>query len=150
MHMDKIQPKQQVWLLPCMFDIDYHRFGFDRYHWEYSYFTRIHLYLISYVVRACRNAIEFNQIPCIGELIPGGRENMKLDVLLGVPKQYQNDLDLNAIRQCFPYGKVHIQCPSDGGGLLASSGKVIAEMGDMNDDMIIVCVAVTVGYWCCT
>lgn len=72
---------------------------------------------------------------------------MKLDVLLGVPKQYQKNLDLKAIRQCFPYGKVHIQCPSDGGGLVASSGKVIAEMGDTNDDMIIVCVAVTVGYW---
>ena len=71
---------------------------------------------------------------------------MKLDVRLGVPVQYQNDLDLHTIRQCFPYGTVHIQCPSTGGGLLASSGTVITEMGDTNDDMIIVCVAVTVGY----
>jgi uncharacterized protein (TIGR02058 family) len=68
-----------------------------------------------YIVRACRNAIEFNQIPCIGDIIPGGRTNMKLDVLLGVPAKYQYDLNFDTIRQCFPYGNVHIQCPPDGG-----------------------------------
>ena len=95
-------------------------------------------------VRACRNAIEFNQIPGIGDLIPGGRDQLKLDVLLGVPHQYQHNLDLAPIRACFPYGTVHIQCNT--GGLVAASGKIIAEMGDTNEDMIIVCAAVTVGY----
>ena len=95
-------------------------------------------------VRACRNAIEFNQIPGIGDLIPGGRDQLKLDVLLGVPHPYQHNLDLAPIRACFPYGTVHIQCNT--GGLVAASGKIIAEMGDTNEDMIIVCAAVTVGY----
>ena len=95
-------------------------------------------------VRACRNAIEFNQIPGIGDLIPGGRDQLKLDVLLGVPHPYQHNLDLVPIRACFPYGTVHIQCNT--GGLVAASGKIIAEMGDTNEDMIIVCAAVTVGY----
>ena len=95
-------------------------------------------------VRACRNAIEFNQIPGIGDLIPGGRDQLKLDVLLGVPHPYTNHLDLAPIRACFPYGTVHIQCNT--GGLVAASGTIIAEMGDTNEDMIIVCAAVTVGY----
>lgn len=96
------------------------------------------------VVRACRNAIEFNQLPSLTQLIPGGREMMKLDVLLAIPSQYQNDIDLNIIRQSFPYGQVHFQIQN--GGMIASNGKPIKEMGDTNDDMIIVCVAVTVGY----
>jgi len=95
-------------------------------------------------VRACRNAIEFNQIPSIAEIVPGGRENMKLDVLLAVPGKYQSGLDLDAIRNCFPYGKVNIQIQD--GGMVAQSGLAIAAMGDTNQDMVVVCVAVTVGY----
>lgn len=34
---------------------------------------------------------------------------MKLDVLLAVPEKYQAGLDLDAVRKCFPYGKVNIQ-----------------------------------------
>ena len=76
--------------------------------------------------------------------MPGGYGSMKLDVLLAVPEIYQADLDLDAVRKCFPYGQVHIQIQS--GGMIASSGIVIEKMGDKNDDMVVVCVAVTVGY----
>ena len=38
-------------------------------------------------VRACRNAIEFNSIPCIQDLVPGGRPNMKIKIRLGVPAE---------------------------------------------------------------
>ena len=69
---------------------------------------------------------------------------MKLDVLLAVPKIYQDGLDLDAVRKCFPYGKVNIQVQD--GGMIATSGVMIAEMGDKNEDMVVVCVAVTVGY----
>jgi uncharacterized protein (TIGR02058 family) len=69
---------------------------------------------------------------------------MKLDVLLAVPAVYQPGLDFNAVRRCFPYGKVKIQIQD--GGMIASNGKASAEMGDSNEDMIVVCVAVTVGY----
>jgi len=95
-------------------------------------------------VRACRNAIEFNQLPSISDLVPGGRDGMKLDVLLAVPPQYQDDLDLVPIRSCFPYGQVRFQIQD--GGMVASNGKVIESLGDRNEDMVIVCVAVTVGY----
>lgn len=100
--------------------------------------------MIHTAVRACRNAIEFNQIPSISEIVPGGREGMKLDVLLAVPPKYQDGLDKDAVKKCFPYGQVHIQIQD--GGMVAASGKMIQEMGDKNDDMVVVCVAVTVGY----
>jgi len=59
--------------------------------------------LVRPLVRACRNAIEFNQIPSIGNLVPGGIDAMKLDVLLAVPPRYQKDLDITAIKSAFPY-----------------------------------------------
>jgi len=105
-----------------------------------TYYVRTYLL----AVRACRNAIEFNQIPSLSEIVPGGREAMHLDVLLAVPSKYQADLDLDAVKKCFPYGQVRIQIQD--GGMVASSGKMIVEMGDKNDDMVVVCVAVTVGY----
>ena len=103
------------------------------------------LSLFLFAVRACRNAIEFNQIPSIGDLVPGGkRENMKLDVLLAVPAAYQEGLNVNAIKMAFPYGQIWVQIQN--GGMIANSGKVIAELGDTNTDMVVVCLAVTVGY----
>ena len=41
-------------------------------------------FLSNKTVRACRNAIEFNQIPSLSKIVPGGRDEMKLDALLGV------------------------------------------------------------------
>merc|ERR1712071_381405 len=94
--------------------------------------------------RACRNAIEFNQLPSINEMVPGGRNNMKLSVILAVPPKYQHDLDLETVKNVFPYGD--IQFTIQDGGMVAPSGVAIAELGDKNDDMVIVCASVTVGY----
>lgn len=69
---------------------------------------------------------------------------MKLDVLLAIPKSYQEGLQLDSIRNCFPYGQIKIQIQD--GGMVARNGKVIPEMGDTNEDMIVVCAAITVGY----
>ena len=76
--------------------------------------------------------------------MPGGRDELKLDVLLAVPDAYQADLDVSAIKAAFPYGQIKVQIQN--GGMVADSGKAIAEMGDKNRDMVVVCVAVTVGY----
>lgn len=95
-------------------------------------------------VRACRNAIEFNSIPSIGKLVPGGYANMKLDVQLGVPASYLTDVDEAAVRAVFPYGQVQIRM--EAGGLLADSGIALERMGDKNQDMIIAVACVTVGY----
>mmetsp|Transcript_12936 Transcript_12936/g.24302 ORF Transcript_12936/g.24302 Transcript_12936/m.24302 type:complete len:221 (+) Transcript_12936:133-795(+) len=95
-------------------------------------------------VRACRNAIEFNSIPSINRLVPGGYESLKLDVILAIPPKYQQGLDLEAVKSVFPYGETKFTIQD--GGMIAPSGIAIDSLGDKNDDMIVVCCAVTVGY----
>ncbi len=93
--------------------------------------------------RACRNAIEFNSIS-IKKIVPGGYEAMKLNVILAVPKKYQDTLDLDEVAKTFPYGDVKFVVQD--GGMIAPSGRIIESLGDKNDDMLIVCAAVQVGY----
>lgn len=97
-------------------------------------------------VRACHNAIESNSIPSVSEIVPGGYDGLKLSVILGVPQEYQDGLNLEEVKKVFPYGQVEIIVRH--GGLVAPSGIAIDALGDQNgnDDMIIVCAAVTVGY----
>jgi uncharacterized protein (TIGR02058 family) len=95
-------------------------------------------------VRACRNAIEFNSIPSVQKLVPNGYHGLKLDVVLAVPGKYRVGLDLEEVSQVFPYGSVRYQVQD--GGMVAPSGIAIERLGDSNEDMVVVCSAVTVGY----
>jgi uncharacterized protein (TIGR02058 family) len=95
-------------------------------------------------IRACRNAIEFNSIPSMNRLIPNGYDGLKLDVLLAVPPKYKDSLDLLQVQEVFPYGSIRFQVTD--GGMIAPSGIAIEKLGDTNEDMVVVCVAVTVGY----
>mmetsp|Transcript_4555 Transcript_4555/g.5272 ORF Transcript_4555/g.5272 Transcript_4555/m.5272 type:complete len:213 (-) Transcript_4555:203-841(-) len=95
-------------------------------------------------VRACRNAIEFNSIPSVSRLVPNGREGLRLDVVLAIPPKYQNSLELSPVSEVFPYGSIRFQIQD--GGMIAPSGIAIKELGDENEDMVVVCAAVTVGY----
>eukprot|EP00542_Grammatophora_oceanica_P003798 CAMPEP_0194053236 /NCGR_PEP_ID=MMETSP0009_2-20130614/48866_1 /TAXON_ID=210454 /ORGANISM="Grammatophora oceanica, Strain CCMP 410" /LENGTH=101 /DNA_ID=CAMNT_0038701205 /DNA_START=83 /DNA_END=384 /DNA_ORIENTATION=- len=65
-------------------------------------------------VRACRNSIEFNSIPSVGKLVPGGYDGLKLDVILAIPPSYQSTLDLDEVRKVFPYGEAKFTI-QDGG-----------------------------------
>ena len=85
------------------------------------------------VVRACRSAIEFNSIPSIRRLVPGGYENMKLHVQVGVPAPAEQ-VDLSAVAAVFPYGQL-LPIQIEQGGLRAHSGIALPEMGDANDDV---------------
>lgn len=93
-------------------------------------------------VRACRNAIEFNSLPALRELIPGGRDNMILKVKVAVPEP--DSVDTEAMKAVFPYGKVVTEVVE--GGMKASSGVALPEMGDKTDEMYIAVAVVTVGY----
>ena len=95
-------------------------------------------------MRACRNAIEFNSIPSVARLVPNGYDGLKLDVLLAVPAKYKESLDLSKVEEVFPYGSIRFQIQD--GGMVAPSGIAIDSLGDKNEDMVIVCVAVSVGY----
>lgn len=52
---------------------------------------------------------QFNSLPAMGRLIPGGYEAMRLHVLIGVPAPYLDTVDTSAIAAVFPYGLVSAQ-----------------------------------------
>eukprot|EP00884_Botryococcus_braunii_P014164 jgi/Botrbrau1/22749/Bobra.0132s0082.1 len=93
-------------------------------------------------VRACRNAIEFNSIPSIRRLVPGGYNNLRLKVKIGVP--HPEEVDVEEVRKVFPYGQAFFEVVE--GGLSCSSGISVPKLGDKSDEMVIAVAAVTVGY----
>ncbi|EIE20147.1 hypothetical protein COCSUDRAFT_57874 [Coccomyxa subellipsoidea C-169] len=92
--------------------------------------------------RACRNAIEFNSIPSVSRLVPGGYNNLKLHVKIGSP--HPERVDLEECRKIFPYGQAVIEAVE--GGLSCGSGIAIDELGDVTDEMVVAIAAVTVGF----
>ena len=51
---------------------------------------------------------------------------------------------MDAVANVFPYGLVKFTVQD--GGMVAPSGIAIDSLGDKNDDMVVVCASVTVGY----
>jgi len=100
-------------------------------------------------VRACKDAISFNSLPAIADIIPGGYGGMKLHVLVAAPID-EYPVNVDEVKKVFPYGIVHVELVQ--GGMVASSGIAIEAMGDgfeegkANDDFIVVNAAVSVGY----
>ena len=94
-------------------------------------------------MRACRNAIEFNSIPSVRELVPGGYDGMKLHLHLGVPEGCVVDLDL--VKTVFPYGTM-LPIAVDVGGLKTRSWISIPAQDDANDDFVVCVASVSVGY----
>ena len=64
--------------------------------------------------------------------------------MLAVPPRYRKSLDLSQVQEVFPYGSIRFQIQD--GGMVAPSGIAIKELGDANEDMVVVCAAVSVGY----
>ncbi|CAI9087312.1 OLC1v1021355C1 [Oldenlandia corymbosa var. corymbosa] len=103
--------------------------------------------ITSAAMRACRDAISSNSIPAFRRgSIPGVSFNeMKLQIKLGVPHALQNSLDIEKVKSVFPYGKI-LNVEVVDGGLICSSGVLVEDMGDKNEDCYIVNAAVYVGY----
>ncbi|KAG2409152.1 uncharacterized protein HKW66_Vig0039740 [Vigna angularis] len=98
-------------------------------------------------MRACKDAISSNSIPAFRRgSIPGvSFDQMKLHIKLGVPHSLQKSLDVEKVKSVFPYGEI-LNVEVVDGGLICSSGVLVEEMGDKNDDCYIVNAAVYVGY----
>lgn len=95
-------------------------------------------------VRAVQNAIHHNSMPGLRSVLPGNDiNNMKVNVRLAVPADKEK-LDVEAVRAALPYGEVTFEIVD--GGMLTSSGVVIAEKEDKNDLAYIVIASVEVGY----
>ena len=59
--------------------------------------------------RACRNAIEFNSLPAMGKLIPGGYAGMRLHIKIGTPHPVRTVV-LPPNSYCAKYG-AHVHSP---------------------------------------
>ncbi len=96
-------------------------------------------------IKACRNAIEWNSLPAMRQLIPSGSyDDMKIRLQLAVPGD-PKAIDQEQVKKVFPYGKL-LPIEFQKGGMLAKSGIALPEMGDKNDDWVVVVAAVTVGW----
>jgi uncharacterized protein (TIGR02058 family) len=93
-------------------------------------------------VRACNDAVEWNSIK-VGTIIPGSYDNMKVHVHIAVP--HSSEVDVQAIRDCFPYGKLLPVSVVDG-GLLGSSRAGLPEDEPPEAMMTVANACVTVGF----
>lgn len=103
-------------------------------------------------IRAVRNAIEFNSIPGMIEAVPGGRKEMLIQVKLGIPAEDETsarlvpmNVDLDAVAKVFPYGKL-MPIIRTVGGLKFPTGRIVYELGDNDDEAIVVAASVGIGY----
>lgn len=95
-------------------------------------------------VRAIQNAIHFNSMPGIRSVLPNNSlDNMIVNVKLAVPCD-KDKLDIETVKKVLPFGKVTVEVVD--GGMSTSSGIILEEKGDKNDQMYIVIAAVEVGY----
>ncbi|CAM5790520.1 MULTISPECIES: Lin0512 family protein [Brevibacillus] len=95
-------------------------------------------------VRAVQNAIHHNSMPGLRSVLPNHDINMmKVNVRLAVPAD-MDKLDLAAVRAELPYGEVTFDVVE--GGMLTSSGVVLADKEDKNDLAYVVIASVEVGY----
>lgn len=101
-------------------------------------------------VRAVRNAIEFNSIPGIIEAVPGGRDEMLISLKLGVPLKRGSDdkvmdVKLEEVAKVFPYGRL-LPIEVVVGGLSFHTGRIVRELGDIDDMAVCVAACVSIGY----
>ena len=100
-------------------------------------------------LRAVRNAIEFNSIPGIIEAVPGGREEMLISLKLGVPTKRGSDdpmdVKLDEVAKVFPYGRL-LPIEVVVGGLSFHTGRIVRELGDVDDMAVCVAACVSIGY----
>lgn len=95
-------------------------------------------------VRAVQDAIRSNAMPGLLTVLPGQDfRNMKIEVLLALPCD-RDKLDLERVKQAFPYGRVEVEMVD--GGMTVGSGTLLPDKGDKNDLIYVVNAAVRVGY----
>ncbi|NSL50848.1 Lin0512 family protein [Calidifontibacillus erzurumensis] len=95
-------------------------------------------------VRAVQNAIHYNSMPGIRSVLPNNSlDNMRVNVRLAVPCD-KDKLDIDTVKNVIPFGQVTVEIVD--GGMTTTSGIVLKDKGDKNDQMYIVIAAVEVGY----
>ena len=93
-------------------------------------------------MRACNDAVEWNSIK-VRTIIPGSYDAMRVHVHLAVPNPDQVDLD--AVAACFPYGTL-LPIFVTQGGMLGSSRAGLPEDEPKEALMTVANACVTVGW----
>ena len=93
-------------------------------------------------VRACNDAVEWNSIK-VRTIIPGSYDAMRVHVHLAVPNPDQVDLD--AVAACFPYGTLLPIFVTEG-GMLGSSRAGLPDDEPKEALMTVANACVTVGW----
>jgi len=76
--------------------------------------------------------------------VPGGRQNMLIHVKVGVPPEFPQ-VDVEELSKIFPYGKL-LPIEVVVGGLSFGCGRVVPELGDVDDTAIVAVASVSLGY----
>jgi len=76
--------------------------------------------------------------------VPGGRQNMLIHVKVGVPPEFPQ-VDVEELSKVFPYGKL-LPIEVVVGGLSFGCGRVVPELGDVDDTAIVAVASVSLGY----
>lgn len=93
-------------------------------------------------IRACNNAVEWNSVK-VRTIIPGSYDAMRVHVHLAVPDP--ENIDLDAIASCFPYGTL-LPIKVERGGMLGSSRTGLPEDEPTEALMTVACACVTIGW----
>jgi len=95
-------------------------------------------------VKAVKNAVEHVSLPGMKQV--GGVVDLDtqvvVDVALGVPPEMADRMDTGRVAAALPFGRRTVRVTP--GGLLASSGARVPDMGDTSDQAVAVVAAVTV------
>jgi uncharacterized protein (TIGR02058 family) len=82
--------------------------------------------------------------------VPGGRAEMLIQVKLGIPLKREDssepmEVNLNEVAKVFPYGRL-MPIEVVVGGLAFNTGRVVRELGDVDDLAVCVNACVSIGY----
>lgn len=94
--------------------------------------------------RAVKNAIHYNSMPGINNMLPDGdANNMEVNIKIAIPQDI-DQLEQEKIKNLIPYGHVTVEVIT--GGMATTNGIFLEDQQDKNDMMYIVNAAVEVGY----
>ena len=93
-------------------------------------------------IRACNAAVEWNSVK-VRTIIPGSYDAMRLHVQIAVPDP--DNVDLNAVAGCFPYGTL-LPIAVEKGGMLGSSRTGLPADEPVEALMTVACACVTIGW----
>ncbi len=95
-------------------------------------------------LKAVKNAVEHVSLPGMRRVagITDLDNQVRVEVLLGVPEPFLGRVDLERVKEALPFGQRIVKAVP--GGLLTTSGIAVPSMGDSSEEAVAVVAAITV------